>query len=163
MHEEFMQRALILAEIASDNNEVPVGAIIVDENDNIIGEGYNQNIKNNDPCAHAEIIAIKNAANFKKNYRLPGCKIYVTLEPCMMCLGAIIHARLESVFFAASDLKTGCLGGKINLNNSDFGWNHKVKITSGILSEIASLKLSKFFKELRFSKKSKLKILDNYY
>jgi len=153
MHVEFMQRALELADKAASYNEVPVGAVVVNKDNQIVGEGYNQNIINNDPCAHAEILALKEAANNVKNHRLIGCKLYVTLEPCMMCLGAIIHARIDTVIYAASDSKTGCFGGKINLNDSQFGWNHNVNIVPGIMGNESSKKLKEFFRELRARKK----------
>jgi len=153
MHIKFMQGALELADIAASQNEVPVGALVVNQDDQVIGKGYNQNIINNDPCAHAEIMALQEAAQNLKNHRLKGCKLYVTLEPCMMCLGAIIHARIDTVIYAANDSKTGCFGGRVDLNNNEFGWNHKVKVVSGLLSDEASKKLTDFFRKLRCKKK----------
>ncbi len=150
-----MQQALSCADKAWAINEVPVGAIIVDSKGKVISEGFNENISLNDPCSHAEIIALKKAGKLLNNYRLNGCIIYVTLEPCMMCLGALIHARIDTVVYGARDMKTGCLGGAVNLNNDEFNWNHKLKIISGVCEHEASTKLKKFFQKLRLDKLEK--------
>lgn len=144
--EYWMQKALLLAEQARDNDEVPVGAIVV-QDEEIIGEGFNLSISNCDPTAHAEIIAIRNACKKINNYRLPDAKLYVTLEPCPMCVGAIIHARLKQVIFGAKDSKTGALGGFMDLNS--FKFNHNIDFTSGILEDASSAILKNFFKAKR--------------
>ena len=125
-------------------NEVPVGAIIV-KNGNLIAKAHNRPISMNDPTAHAEIQVIRKAGKKEKNYRLVGTTLYVTLEPCAMCFGAIIHARLERVVFAASDPKTGVCGSCINLNEEGF-FNHNISITGGILKDESSELLRLFFK-----------------
>lgn len=145
--EYWMQYALQLAHIAEQNNEVPVGAIIV-YNDIIIGEGWNQLITLNDPTAHAEIIAIRQAAAKLGNYRLIETTLYVTLEPCIMCAGAIIHSRIKRVVFGASDHKTGAAGSFIDILSYP-GINHYPTVESGILANTASQKLSDFFKRRR--------------
>jgi len=111
-----MMHAISLAQRAQSEGEVPVGAVLVRDGE-MVGEGWNQNITLNDPSAHAEIVALRDAGQKLKNHRLPGCVLYVTLEPCAMCVGAMIHARLERVVFGATDPKTGALGGAYSL-----GW-----------------------------------------
>ena len=128
-------------------NEVPVGAVVVLNNE-IIGRGHNQPISNNDPSAHAEIIAIRNAAKKIGNYRLTGASLYVTLEPCSMCYGAIVHARISRLFFGAYDLKTGSCGSSIKLHEKNC-FNHKPDIIGGILEKDCSLILKDFFEEKR--------------
>ena len=113
----FLEHAIQLAKKAESLGEVPVGSIVVSDND-VIGEGWNCPISENDPSAHAEIIAIRAAAKKMNNYRLPDTTLYVTLEPCTMCVGAIIHARLERVVYAAADPKTGADGGRFDLLRS---------------------------------------------
>ena len=114
--EQWMKIALIEAKLAMDENEVPVGAILVQEN-NLITQAHNQPIKNNDPTAHAEIEVLRKAGDKLQNYRLAKTTLYVTLEPCAMCLGAMIHARIERVVFGASDPKSGVCGSTIDLSS----------------------------------------------
>jgi tRNA(adenine34) deaminase len=145
--EYWMQIALEEAIKAKIESEVPVGAILV-KNNKIIARAYNQSISLHDASAHAEIQVIRSAGSKLKNYRLAGTSLYVTLEPCAMCFGAIIHARLERVVFAASDPKTGVCGSCINLNTENF-FNHKISITRGILEKESSELLRLFFKSRR--------------
>ena len=114
MTEPYMREALQLASLAAEAGEVPVGAVVVRDSE-IIGRGYNQPISRSDPTAHAEVMALRNAAQHAGNYRLTKCDLYVTLEPCCMCVGAIMHARIERVFFGAPDAKTGACGSVLNL------------------------------------------------
>jgi len=151
-HEHWMQRALQLAQKAADEDEIPVGAIIVKDN-KIIAEGWNQPIQNHDPSAHAEMAAIRNAGKILKNYRLIDTTMYVTLEPCSMCVGAIIHARVGQLVFAASDLKTGATGGAINLIHNDIH-NHKVEVIGGVMEIECKKLLQSFFKQKRQNKKN---------
>jgi len=146
-HIFWMESAIKLARHAADNGEVPVGAIIVYE-EKIIGEGWNQPISSNDPSAHAEIIALRNAGSHIGNYRLPKATLYVTLEPCAMCAGAIVHARLEKLVYAAADLKTGACGSVFNLLQSE-ELNHKIEIEKGILEGECRSLIQGFFKEKR--------------
>lgn len=145
--EPFMQRALELAEQAERHNEVPVGAVVV-FNDNIIGEGFNQPISRHDPSAHAEIIAMRAAGEKLQNYRLIDCDLYVTLEPCAMCAAAMVHARIRKLYYAASDPKTGVVDSCANLFDSDF-CNHKVEAEGGMLAETSCNLLKAFFKARR--------------
>ena len=142
-----MQRAYELAQLAEANDEVPVGAVIV-LNDQIIGEGWNQPISSNDPTAHAEIIALRNAAKQINNYRLVDATVYVTLEPCAMCAGAIVHARLAKLVYAIADPKTGACGSVFNLLDVD-ELNHKVEIDKGIMEDECRLLIQGFFKQKR--------------
>ena len=150
IYSKFMDQALDQARASYAEDEVPVGAIVVHEN-KIIGFGRNKSISQNNPIAHAEIIAIQQASNYLKNYRLVNCDLYVTLEPCIMCLGAIFHARISRLFFGAWDNKTGACGGKINLTQ-DKALNHHCTSTGGILEEQSAQLLQKFFKEQRAKK-----------
>jgi len=142
-HTQFMQRALALAKQAEQEGEVPVGAVLV-LNDQIIGEGFNQPIATNDPTAHAEVMAIRNAGLTQQNYRFPDADLYVTLEPCMMCAGAIIHSRIRHVYYAAPEPRTGAAGSCFNLLPSDKRSNHFTDCTGGLLAE-PSIELIKFF------------------
>jgi tRNA(adenine34) deaminase len=144
---KWMQRAFELAEKAKSRDEVPVGAVIVFENQ-IIGEGWNQPISSSDPTAHAEIMALRDAGNNIGNYRLPNTTMYVTLEPCVMCAGAIVHARLEKLVYAAGDPKTGACGSVFNLLQSE-ELNHKVDIEQGIMENESRSLIQTFFKEKR--------------
>ena len=148
LDEVWMQHALMLAKKAEEIGEIPVGAVIVDENNNIIGEGFNQSIIKHNPTAHAEIMAIEQAGQFLHNYRLVNTTLYVTLEPCIMCAGAIIHSRIKRVVYGASDYKTGAAGSYINIL-SRTGINHFAQITSGVLASECSSMLSNFFKKRR--------------
>jgi tRNA(adenine34) deaminase len=134
------------AKLAMKENEIPVGSVLV-QNEKIIAKAHNQPIKNNDPTAHAEIQLLRKAGKQKENYRLVGSTLYVTLEPCAMCFGAMIHARIERIVFGASDPKTGVCGSCIDLNNENF-FNHKISITGGIRQRISEL-LRLFFKSKR--------------
>ena len=143
----FMQQALLLAKSAAKNAEVPVGAVITLNND-IVGKGENCPIRSNDPSAHAEIIALRNAAKNLQNYRIPGTTLYVTLEPCIMCMGAIIHARVERVVFGAYDPKTGAAGSLYSIGRDNL-LNHRIEITGGILKDESSSLLKNFFRTRR--------------
>jgi tRNA(Arg) A34 adenosine deaminase TadA len=143
----WMSAALLLAKRAGEEQEVPVGAVIV-RNNEIIGRGWNRNIGLNDPSAHAEIMAMRDAGETIGNYRLPGCSLYVTLEPCPMCAGAMIHARLERLVYGASDPKTGAAGGKLDLLG-DPAHNHQVAVSSGCLAQESSTLLKEFFRQRR--------------
>jgi len=143
----WMQKALKESEKSLSKNEVPVGAIIVFEGE-IIGRGHNQPILNNDPTSHAEIEAIRNASENIKNYRLNGADLYVTLEPCTMCYGAIVHSRVSNIFFGANDRKSGVCGSCENLSEKNY-FNHKPLITGGIMAKECSKILTDFFKTKR--------------
>ena len=145
--EKWMRIALDEAKLAMDENEIPVGAVLV-KNDILIAHSHNQSIKKNDPTAHAEIQLLRKAGKLQKNYRLVGSTIYVTLEPCAMCFGAMVHARIERIVFGASDPKTGVCGSCMNLNEENF-FNHKISITSGILENASRELLRLFFKSRR--------------
>ena len=143
----FMRQAIELAGKGGESNEVPVGAVVTFKGE-IIGKGFNQCIQNHDPTAHAEIIAIRAAAKHVGNYRLNECNLYVTLEPCLMCFGALVHARISKLIYGADDIKTGAL--QYNKDQINFTkLNHKFEITSGILKEECAELLSSFFKEKR--------------
>lgn len=139
----FMGLALDLAREAGAAGEVPVGALIVLDGE-IVGRGFNQPIGRHDPTAHAEITALRDAATRLGNYRLPGCTLYVTLEPCAMCAGAIMHARIERVVFGARDPKTGSAGSIIDLF-ADARLNHHTSVVGGVLAEECGRLLSGFF------------------
>ena len=143
----FMREALGLAQRAWDAGEVPVGAIVVKDNA-VIGRGFNQPITSNDPTTHAEIVALRDAAQHLKNYRLVDCELYVTLEPCMMCVGAMLHARLRRVVFGTGDPKTGACGSVINLPAEE-KLNHHATFEGGVLSEECSAMLKAFFQARR--------------
>ena len=139
-----MQYALELAGRAEAEGEVPVGAVVVSEGQ-IAGEGWNRNVVLNDPSAHAEMLALRMAGATLANHRLPGCTLYVTLEPCCMCAGAIIHARLERVVYAASDPKAGAAGSRFDVLLNE-AHNHAVQISHGLLADISAKLLQDFFK-----------------
>lgn len=143
----WMQRALELARQAEAEGEVPVGAVLVKE-DQVVGESWNAPIGEHDPTAHAEIRALRNAATRLGNYRLLDTTLYVTLEPCVMCAGAIIHARVKRVVFGAADPKTGAAGSVFDILNSELH-NHRVEITSGVLEAECSAMLKEFFQARR--------------
>lgn len=147
LDEKWMRRALALAAQAKSLAEVPVGAVII-LNDEIIGEGFNHPIAQNDATAHAEINAIRSACLHQKNYRLPGATLYVTLEPCAMCAGAIIHTRIARVVFAATEPKTGAAGSCCDLFKLP-GLNHSVRTEGGILADQSSELLRQFFRSRR--------------
>lgn len=143
----WMRRALALAEGAAAHDEVPVGAVLV-RDDTVLGEGWNQPISANDPTAHAEVVALRQAAQRERNYRLPGTTLYVTLEPCCMCAGALIHARVLRVVFGAFDPKTGAAGSVFDILQSPLH-NHRIEIVGGVLAQECSDLLRGFFQERR--------------
>ena len=145
--ELLMKEALVQAKKALKKGEVPIGAVVV-LGDEIIGRGHNQPITMKDPTAHAEIIALKEASNRLENYRLNEAIIYTTLEPCLMCVGALVHARIKKVIFAAQDTKSGVVVNNGGLIQSEF-LNHKVSFEGGILEKEASKLLKDFFLEKR--------------
>jgi tRNA(adenine34) deaminase len=151
--EHWMQHAIMLAGRAASAGEVPVGAVIIDdENGRILGEGWNQPISLVDPVAHAEICAIRQAAANRRNYRLTGTTLYVTLEPCVMCAGALIHARVGRVVYGAADPKAGAAGSVFNILGTD-RLNHVVTLTPGILAAECGQMLSEFFRIRRAEQK----------
>lgn len=150
--QHFMKAALALAQQAEAHNEIPVGAVVV-ANGKIIGEGFNQSIMLNDPSAHAEMIAIRQAGQYIKNYRLLDCTLYVTLEPCPMCSGLLVHSRINRLVYGAKDLKTGSAGSVFNITQSD-KLNHQIELTPNVLAEECSDLISSFFKRRRKEKKA---------
>lgn len=147
IHAQFMKVALDLAKQAAINGEVPVGAIVVN-NGEVIGRGSNAPISLSDPSAHAEIQALRDAAKTLNNYRLIDCTLYVTLEPCVMCVGAIQHARIAKLVYGASDPKTGACGSVVNLM-AENKLNHHTEVFGGVMAEECGNLLSAFFKERR--------------
>jgi tRNA(adenine34) deaminase len=143
----WMQRAIELAREAEQRGEVPVGAVLVKDNQ-VIGEGYNAPIATHDPSAHAEIQAIRAAASALGNYRLLNTTLYVTVEPCVMCAGAIVHARISEVVYGASEPRSGAVGSVFNLLQSD-ALNHQVTIRSGVLKQECASLLKNFFQQRR--------------
>lgn len=141
---EFMRAAIELAEEAGRRGEVPVGAVIVGPDGRVVGRGFNQPILRHDPTAHAEVMALRNAAETLVNYRMPGCTLYVTLEPCVMCAGAIMHARIGRVVFGARDPKTGVAGSVIDLF-AETRLNHHAEVEGGLLADTCGGILSGFF------------------
>ncbi len=144
---EFMQLALEQAQLAKASGEVPVGAVLV-SNDQVIAAGHNQPITQNDPSGHAEILALRAAGQNLGNYRLPDTTLYVTLEPCMMCSGAIMHARVSRLVYGARDPKTGCVHSVLNLFDNQ-QLNHHTIVEGGILENQCAQVLKDFFKERR--------------
>lgn len=142
-----MQRAIALAKEAESKGEVPVGALVV-LNDEIIGEGFNQPIQSHDPTAHAEIVALRLAAQKVGNYRLNNATLYVTLEPCVMCVGAIVHARIKHLVFGAADQKAGAVCGAFKLIDHP-KLSHFVRYEGGVLSDLCSDLLTTFFLKKR--------------
>lgn len=147
-----MQHALMLAERAEQQGEVPVGALLVMQG-RVVGEGWNQPISGHDPTAHAEIVALRNAATHEQNYRLPGSTLYVTLEPCPMCAGAIVHARVKRVVYSAPDPKGGAAGSVFDLLPTDGRFNHRVEVDGGLLRERSAKLLQDFFRRKRAKSK----------
>ena len=147
---KYMREAIRLAKKAYQNGDVPIGCVIVYE-DKIIGRGYNRRNKDKTTLAHAEILAIKKASKIMGDWRLEECRMYVTLEPCQMCAGAILQARIPEVVIGCMNPKAGCAGSVINLLNMD-GFNHKVDITKGVLEEECSSLMKDFFADLRAGK-----------
>jgi tRNA(adenine34) deaminase len=143
----WMRRALELAQLAAREGEVPVGAVLVKEGE-LIAEGYNRPIAENDPSGHAEMRVLREAGKVMSNYRLPGTTLYVTLEPCPMCAGALIHARVERVVYATADPRTGAAGSVFNILQSE-ALNHRCTVTAGVLAEECSQLLREFFRSRR--------------
>ena len=143
-----MRRALELARRAEQAGEVPVGALIV-AGCQVIGQGWNQPIGRNDPTAHAEVMALRDAATALENYRLPGTTLYVTLEPCAMCAGAIVHARVDRVVFGATDPRAGAAGSRFDLLPSDERFNHRTTCEGGLLADESAEMLRAFFRARR--------------
>ena len=141
--EIFMREALELARKAAAAGEVPVGAVVVSAGQ-VIGRGFNQPISGHDPTAHAEIVALRDAAQHMGNYRLGDCELYVTLEPCVMCSGAIMHARIARVVYGARDPKTGACGSVVDLF-AETRLNHHTSVTGGVLADDAAQLLQQFF------------------
>ena len=150
MNTDFMKRAIELARQSALENEVPVGAVVVKDNE-IVGEGRNRRERGKNALYHAELEAIDNACKKLGGWRLWQCDLYVTLEPCPMCAGAIINARIKRVFFGANDLKAGSFGSVADFNG--IAYNHKPEIISSVMEEECSSMLTEFFKNLRQNKK----------
>jgi tRNA(adenine34) deaminase len=148
--QRWMAHALELARCAEREGEVPVGAVVVRDNE-LIAEGWNRPIGRHDPTAHAEIQALRAAAEKLQNYRLPGTTLYVTLEPCPMCAGALVHARVERVVFGAADPRTGAAGSVFNLLQSE-ELNHRAEVMGGVMAEESSTLLCEFFRNKRLSR-----------
>ena len=148
--EKYMREAIKQAKKAYEMNEVPIGCVIVCE-DKIIGRGYNRRTTDKNPLAHAEMIAIKKASKKVGDWRLEDCTMYVTLEPCQMCSGAIVQSRMKRVVVGCMDAKAGCAGSILNLLQMD-EFNHQVELEKGVLEEECSLLMKNFFKELRKAK-----------
>lgn len=144
----WMNEAFKLAKIAEQQGEVPVGAVLVSEDKQLLGQGWNQVLKTHDPSAHAEILAIRAASTRLKNYRLLNTTLYVTLEPCCMCAGALVHARVKRLVFATRDFKAGAAGSVFNLLHG-CPLNHQVQIDEGVLQSDSALLLADFFKDRR--------------
>lgn len=143
-----MQLALLQALQAQELDEVPVGAVIFDHHGVMIGAGFNRTIQDHDPTGHAEVVALRAAAKHLNNYRIPGATLYVTLEPCAMCMGAIMHARLARVVFGAADPKTGACGSVINLPQ-ETRLNHHTQVVGGVLEQACGETLRTFFRRRR--------------
>ena len=146
---DWMQRALGLAERAErEDDEIPVGAVVVGPDGTVLGEGWNRNITEHDPTAHAEIVAMRQAGRALGNHRLAGCTLYVTLEPCAMCAMAMVHARLARVVYGAADPKTGAAGSVFGLL-ADPRHNHRIEVAGGVLGDEAGQRLSNYFRRKR--------------
>lgn len=146
--QDFMDRALACARQAHDVGEVPVGAVLVDADGACLAEAGNAPIATHDPSAHAEMLALRRAASKLGNYRLPGTTLYVTLEPCAMCAGALVHARVERIVFAAADPRAGACGSVFDVVRSEV-LNHRIEISSGVREEESAALLKAFFAERR--------------
>jgi tRNA(adenine34) deaminase len=168
---DYMRAALELARLAEAAGEVPVGAVVVKDGE-IIGRGYNAPISRHDPSAHAEMLALRDAAQHIGNYRLVGCELFVTLEPCLMCAGAIMHARIARVVYGASDIKTGACGSVLNAfgelaalnatacSHQPVRLNHHAEVSGGVLAEECGLMLSNFFTMRRAQQKAGASVSD---
>lgn len=148
-HRFFMEKALLLAQQAACEGEIPVGAVVV-KNGQIIGKGYNTKEKENCALNHAEINAIRDACKNLNSWRLDGCTLYVNLEPCPMCAGAVLNSRIKTVVYSLDDFKGGGLGGLVNLNN--IGFNHTVEIIAGVMEDESRIILKDYFSNLRNKK-----------
>ena len=147
--ERWMRHALALAERAErEDDEVPVGAVVVGADGSLLAEGWNRNITESDPTAHAEIVAMRRAGRLLRNHRLVDCTLYVTLEPCAMCAMAMVHARLARVVFGAADPKPGAAGSVFDLLG-DARHNHRVEVTGGVLAEESGARLTDYFRRKR--------------
>ncbi|MCP4766362.1 MAG: nucleoside deaminase [Gammaproteobacteria bacterium] len=147
-----MRQALAQARFAADKNEVPVGAVLVDESGELVAAGHNQPISTNDPSAHAEIVTLRAAAKRLANYRLPGCTLYVTLEPCTMCVGALVHARVKRLVYGATEPKSGAIESAQRLFENG-RYNHQPEVEGGVLAAECSQLLSAFFEVRRAARK----------
>ena len=147
VHEQFIGEALVLAGVAGDAGEVPIGAVVVADGV-VVGRGYNQPISSGDPTAHAEIVAIREAAQSVGNYRLTGATIYVTIEPCLMCVGAFVHARIGTVVYGAAEPRTGALESTVRGGDLP-GHNHRVAIVGGVREEECRALIQEFFRARR--------------
>lgn len=150
LDQKWMKYALSLADRAELQDEIPVGAVLVKDG-LVIGEGWNLSISNHDACGHAEIMAIREAGKKIQNYRLIDCTLYVTLEPCPMCAGALVHARIKRLVYGAGDYKTGAAGSVYNLVRSEKS-NHQIEVSAAVLGEQCATKISDFFKRRRQEK-----------
>jgi len=148
-----MRAAMALASQAEAAGEVPVGAVVVKDGE-IVGRGFNAPITRQDPSAHAEMMALRDAGQRLSNYRLPGCELFVTLEPCLMCAGTIMHARITRVVYGAKDFKTGACGSVLNAF-SEQRLNHHAEVVGGVLAEECGLILTRFFAMRRAQQKAK--------
>ena len=147
--ERWMRQALALAERAQrEDDEIPVGALVVGADGSLLGEGWNRNISECDPTAHAEIVAMRRAGALLRNHRLVGCTLYVTLEPCAMCAMAMVHARIARVVYGATDPKTGAAGSVFDLLD-DARHNHRVEVTGGVFADEAGTRLTDYFRRKR--------------
>lgn len=155
LHEQFMNEALIEAEKAAALNEVPVGAVVVCDGQ-IIGRGYNSPITDHDPCGHAEVKALRDAAQHVQNYRLVNCDLYVTIEPCTMCAGAIVHGRIQRLIYGATEPKAGVIASQKQILKEPY-FNHDVEVISGVLAESCTDVIQAFFKRRRDEKKAQKK------
>ncbi len=151
LDQKWMSYAQSLAERAEAIGEIPVGAVIV-KGDEVLAEGWNQSITTHDPCAHAEIVALRSAGQAEQNYRIIDATMYVTLEPCPMCAGAIVHSRIGRLVYGAKDYKTGAVGSVMNILEHD-SMNHKVEYLAGVNESECSHQISAFFKRRRAEKK----------
>jgi len=147
MHERYMRLALALAERAAQSGEVPIGAVVV-QGGEVLGEGYNQPVATHDPTAHAEIVALRVAAERLGNYRLPGTTLYVTVEPCLMCVGAMVHARVDTVVFGTIEPKSGSLESVARAHELP-GLNHRLVVVSGVLAGECRGLMQAFFQARR--------------
>ncbi|WP_105103674.1 tRNA adenosine(34) deaminase TadA [Microbulbifer pacificus] len=143
----FMQQALALAARAADLGEVPVGALVVLDGE-VIGEGFNQPITASDPSAHAEVVALRAAASRLSNYRLPGATLYVTIEPCTMCFGTLVHARIARLVYGAAEPRAGVVVSQLQLAEQTF-FNHKIQVEGGVMGEEAGVLVKDFFQRRR--------------